>query len=651
MGSAGARNHHASVFADDDDDVTLTEVLVHDAQSKSSTLATPTPVATANDLIFGNESNDDSASNDIFYDAGSSNSSWDDAWKAQQQQQQQQQQAVSPAFDFGPETISMDLTAALPTATQTLSVGLPVAAGSGGPQQQLDFVIQSPSVEIIPWSELEILGELGAGGQASVVHASWRFTDVAVKVVAGVQSKAQVVMLLEEVAVLCTLRHTNTILCMGVCSEPEASRIAIVTEYMAGGDLAGLIHRPQTPTPVETKLRILFDANRGLHYLHATEAVQVHRDIKPSNILLTDRLDAKLADFGISGTKSAATSGMLTHRYASPEMLAGKPATWADDMYAMGLVMVELLSDGVRPFAWLADARQRTTDNYYAHPYRPADGSAPASDYVPLEFMSPCLPDLVAIIARCFSEPASRPTTADVLNSLNKARTAVKRGTHVPDSPLMRKRHEAGVFGPPAPQPQTYQPPQAYGQQQQQQAYQQQASTYMPQIPASRMQQPAYDIATPELAPTSSSGPARRSAGQQYDVRNMMMPPSYGNRSETLTSTTQSTTGGGSGTYSSSPMPLPVYTSNSTATGTFGSSSGTAPMSSTPTPEAREQHERRYSISSSPELAVQAEAPPAKMQLRRQTRSKKRSAGPSYQQAPPTAAPAKVSSRRRKSKY
>ena len=96
---------------------------------------------------------------------------------------------------------------------------------------------------------------------------------------------------------------------------------------------------------------ILDDMLSALAAAHA--AGILHRDIKPGNILFTDSGVTKIADFGIA--KSAETPHTMTGQivgtmaYLSADRIAGRPATAADDLYALGVVGYEALA-GRRPF-------------------------------------------------------------------------------------------------------------------------------------------------------------------------------------------------------------------------------------------------------------------------------------------------------------
>ncbi len=123
----------------------------------------------------------------------------------------------------------------------------------------------------------------------------------------------------------------------------------IVMERLPGVSLADHIARGPLPWGfVQAVLGGILDA-----LVEAHNAGILHRDVKPGNVLFTTMGEPKLADFGIAKTAGAAytrTGEVVgSMAYMSPERLAGKPATVADDLYSVGVVGYEALT-GRRPF-------------------------------------------------------------------------------------------------------------------------------------------------------------------------------------------------------------------------------------------------------------------------------------------------------------
>jgi serine/threonine-protein kinase len=123
----------------------------------------------------------------------------------------------------------------------------------------------------------------------------------------------------------------------------------IVMERLSGQTLADVIARGPLPQPQVRS--ILDDVLSALAAAHG--AGILHRDIKPANILFSASGDTKVADFGIA--KSAGTAHTLTGQivgtmaYLSADRMAGRPASVADDLYAVGVVGYEALA-GRRAF-------------------------------------------------------------------------------------------------------------------------------------------------------------------------------------------------------------------------------------------------------------------------------------------------------------
>jgi eukaryotic-like serine/threonine-protein kinase len=125
----------------------------------------------------------------------------------------------------------------------------------------------------------------------------------------------------------------------------------IVMEYLSGGSLEDRI-RSEGAQPPARALPWLEQAAAALDAAHRHGIV--HRDVKPANLLLNDRGEVRVADFGIAsaaGMDSMTMTGTVlgTAGYLAPEQAMGERATPASDLYALAVVAYELLS-GERPF-------------------------------------------------------------------------------------------------------------------------------------------------------------------------------------------------------------------------------------------------------------------------------------------------------------
>ena len=185
---------------------------------------------------------------------------------------------------------------------------------------------------------------------------------------------------------------------------------AISMEYFAGRDL-GRVIAAEAPLAVRRSLAIVAQVCDALAAAHA-EGV-VHRDIKPGNVLVSDEDETRLVDFGLaaahhsSGEGSRLTrSGLLigTPEYMAPEQITNEVVDHRADLYALGIVMYEMLS-GRKPY--VAETPVKVL-------FQHLEGSAP-----PLVDAVPGTPDIVsALVARAMARDASaRPDTAAELRA------------------------------------------------------------------------------------------------------------------------------------------------------------------------------------------------------------------------------------------
>ncbi len=125
----------------------------------------------------------------------------------------------------------------------------------------------------------------------------------------------------------------------------------LVMEYVKGMDLKRYI-QTHYPVPYETAVNIMQQILSAISLAHSHQII--HRDLKPQNVLIDNEGVVKITDFGIaialSETSITQTNTMLgSVHYLSPEQARGSMATKQSDIYALGIILYEMLTGSV-PF-------------------------------------------------------------------------------------------------------------------------------------------------------------------------------------------------------------------------------------------------------------------------------------------------------------
>ncbi|MCC7035375.1 MAG: serine/threonine protein kinase [Acidobacteria bacterium] len=289
----------------------------------------------------------------------------------------------------------------------------------------------------------EILGPLGSGGMGHVYRARRLRLgdDVAIKVMqASEQAPPELhERFLRESRACAQLRHPGIvgILDFGVDARRQPY---MVMELLSGPSLAEEIAL-EAPMPSARVACIVTPVASALQLAH--DQGITHRDLKPANIVLhryeTGERVYKVIDFGLAVMKAASDATRLTDpnlfigtmAYAAPEQIRGEPITAAADIYALGVIVYEMLT-GVRPF----DAEDRITllnQVLTVRPVRPTERDAtlpPAVDDV-----------LMRALAKA---PGERwPRVTDFAEALDAAVGAGEAPASAPDTGLLA-RYELG---------------------------------------------------------------------------------------------------------------------------------------------------------------------------------------------------------------
>ncbi len=200
-----------------------------------------------------------------------------------------------------------------------------------------------------------IVRELGRGGMGTVYlaeRAAAGFEQrVALKVIKrGMDSDEVLRRFIAERQILAQLNHPHIARLLDG-GQTADGRPFYVMEYIEGVALDD--YAKTHSLSIAERLQLFQQVCAAVQYAH--QQLVIHRDLKPSNILVTADGMAKLLDFGIAKVLSTDDSAtvtqavMLTPAYASPEQLRGARLTTASDVYALGVILYELLT-GVSPY-------------------------------------------------------------------------------------------------------------------------------------------------------------------------------------------------------------------------------------------------------------------------------------------------------------
>jgi hypothetical protein len=176
-------------------------------------------------------------------------------------------------------------------------------------------------------------------------------------------------------------------------------------EYIEGEDLAAALRR-RGRFPEEEAVELIRQICAGLAAVHARGVL--HRDLKPANIMLNSSGQAQLMDFGIAAAGHVEETERLsegTPAYMAPEQLAREDVTIQSDIYALGLVMHEILT-GLRRF------NPKTLDELTRQ-------QADAASAVPPDLAAVARPRLQEAVLRCLDrDPSRRPASAQAVAAM-----------------------------------------------------------------------------------------------------------------------------------------------------------------------------------------------------------------------------------------
>jgi len=256
---------------------------------------------------------------------------------------------------------------AVPTPPLPLSIGMAAVLDEGArssaeaAKEALDSTLHSIEQQLVSAvahvepviKGYRVLAKIGEGGMSSVYLAEeqGRARRVVLKVLKGRRGDDDSLWkrFFQECAIVSAIDHRNVVRIYDQGFGDELAYIAM--EYLGGGSLRELMSRGLSPRQA---LSLLSQAASGLGEIHRCGIV--HRDIKPANLMLREEGVLVLTDFGVAkrldGSVGQTLHGEIlgTPYYLSPEQAQGEAVTTRTDLYSLGVIFHEMLTNR-RPYA------------------------------------------------------------------------------------------------------------------------------------------------------------------------------------------------------------------------------------------------------------------------------------------------------------
>lgn len=284
------------------------------------------------------------------------------------------------------------------------------------PRGTSELALRAPS--LFQEGQVQRLKLLGRGANGSVYSCMLPDgTLIAMKEILLPHGQAEneefVNCIMNEVAIVCSLEHTNVVRYFGSALEKEEHRLTIFLEMVPHGSLASMVRSMQEPMKEDVARVYVRQLVSALDYIHGKGVV--HRDLKCDNLLLTSEGWIKLTDFGAS--KIVGVDSMATHAaqtmvgtpfFMAPEILMGGEEGGLDagygrraDIWSLGITVLEMMQCGKVPW-----------------PEFPSAGAALM--YIAAQEASPIIPETLSDNAKdfirkcCHREPMQRLTAAEL---------------------------------------------------------------------------------------------------------------------------------------------------------------------------------------------------------------------------------------------
>ncbi|KAH1156362.1 hypothetical protein GLYMA_18G271000v4 [Glycine max] len=232
-----------------------------------------------------------------------------------------------------------------------------------------------------------------------------------------------------EIEMLSQLHHPNIVSLIGYCY--ESNEMILVYEFMDCGNLRDHLYDTDNPyLSWKHRLQTCIGVARGLDYLHTgVKQVIIHRDVKSANILLDEKWEAKVSDFGLARIGGPMGISMMTTRvntevkgsigYLDPEYYKRNILTEKSDVYSFGVVLLEVLS-GRQPLLHWEEKQRMSLVKWAEHCYEKGILSEIVDPELKGQIVPQCLRKFGEVALSCLLEDGTqRPSMKDIVGMLD----------------------------------------------------------------------------------------------------------------------------------------------------------------------------------------------------------------------------------------
>lgn len=242
------------------------------------------------------------------------------------------------------------LKAAAPKETENvLEDGLaePNEAAVNSIRETILSLKHSGPAPLINEADLEFTEKLGQGASGKVYKGLYKGKEeVAIKVLKAMTESKEIEEFKKEFMIMSAIRSKYVVYFHGAVLEPK---LCMVMEFCSRGSLYHVITNDKYDIGWDKVFRFAIETTKGIDTLHNADPQIVHRDLKSLNLLVNEKWEVKVCDFGLSRFNTGSNLETLakmrgTFAYCAPEVYFGEQFSTKSDVYSIGIVFWELVT-------------------------------------------------------------------------------------------------------------------------------------------------------------------------------------------------------------------------------------------------------------------------------------------------------------------